>query len=98
MPVLVGWANQKPMFRHTCPRCVYLGRHVEYDLYYCRQSNGKGVILPVILARYGDAGGDYISGRPSGRIDINDPLWVGRLRASEYRLPMAMTQIRKQGA
>lgn len=54
----------KKKYTHNCKDCVFLGEFQEndlqYDLYWCSQSG-----MPTVIARYGDAGGDYLSGMPS---------------------------------
>lgn len=50
--------NAEPRYKHDCKRCVFLGRHERYDLYFCDQGGG----LPTVIARYSSDGPDYISG------------------------------------
>jgi hypothetical protein len=52
-----------PRYEHDCNHCVFLGQYGEYDLYYCPQPM---IHLPTIVARFGDWGGDYHSGRFPG--------------------------------
>lgn len=47
----------EPRYTHDCDDCKFLGHFENYDLYACRQSWG-----PTVIARYGDEGGEYISG------------------------------------
>jgi len=56
--------TDKPKFKHWCNRCVYLGHFyidptMEYDLYYCP---GVGKPIATVLARFGDANEEYLSG------------------------------------
>ena len=45
-------------YQHDCKICVFLGNYRDHDLYYCPQGG-----LPTVIARYSDAGPDYVSGR-----------------------------------
>lgn len=49
----------KPRHTHDCDRCVFLGQHEEYDLYFCKQVAGFG---DTVIARFGSEGPDYSSG------------------------------------
>lgn len=44
---------------HDCPACIFLGEYGKFDLYvHCEQ--------PIkVIARRGDEGSDYVSGRPN---------------------------------
>lgn len=53
-------SNEKPLFTHDCPSCVYLGQHDAHDLYYCAKQVGG----PTVIARYSSDGPDYCSGMP----------------------------------
>lgn len=46
-----------PRYKHDCERCVHLGQHEEFDLYYCEQGGG----MPTLVARWSDSGPDYTS-------------------------------------
>lgn len=59
--------------KHDCERCVYLGQHDEYDLYYCEQNAGSATLV----ARWSDDGPDYVSGLEQ----LNHPAIA---RAHEY--------------
>ena len=48
--------KQKPVFKHDCDECVFLGHVVEHDFYYCDKS------ITTLVARYGNDGPDYTSG------------------------------------
>ena len=65
-------------FIHDCKRCVDLGVYIddgiEHDLYFCEQFG-----VPTVIARYGNSGGDYISGLSKDPGDI--PLREARLSA-----------------
>lgn len=50
-------ASEIPRYKHDCDKCVYLGQHENYDLYYCEQSG-----LPTVICRWGNNGCDYHSG------------------------------------
>lgn len=45
-------------YEHDCKRCVPLGQHEEYDLYYCESGAG----MPTLVARWSSEGPDYKSG------------------------------------
>lgn len=47
--------NEKPMHRHTCEDCKYLGPYQNADLYVC----GVNSKFPVILARFSNDYSDY---------------------------------------
>lgn len=57
---LVVSDEEKPLFRHDCDKCTFLGRHAGHDLYFCPQ----GGLVPTVIARFGDDGPDYVSGLP----------------------------------
>jgi hypothetical protein len=46
----------KPRYEHDCNACVYLGKHKEFDLYFCDTA------FPTIIARFSSDGPDYASG------------------------------------
>ena len=46
-----------PRYEHDCERCHFLGRHKQYDLYYCDYGRD-----PTLLARYDSYGSSYLSG------------------------------------
>jgi len=76
-------AAENPRYEHDCHACTFLGRRVdlhrgEVDLYHCYQLEE----LPTVIARYGDNGPDYTSGR-----NIPDPsLAEARVRAKAFGL------------
>jgi len=80
----VDWKDHEPRYKHDCNQCVFLGHEREYDLYYCPQEG-----LPTILARYGNWGGDYLSGMPTTIFRTREPLSVGRERARAFGLRLA---------
>jgi hypothetical protein len=45
-------------YEHTCPSCTFLGRWLEYDLYFCPQ----GGSCPTVIGRYGNYSPSYTSG------------------------------------
>jgi hypothetical protein len=60
----------KPVFRHDCSSCTYLGLYyldpdddtsarIDYDLYFCPVQAIGG---STVIARFGDDGRDYLSG------------------------------------
>lgn len=55
--------NPEPEYTHDCEKCVFLGRSYSdkktFDVYYCLQ----GGFHPTIVARYGNSGPDYYSGK-----------------------------------
>lgn len=57
-----SWAEREgvPIYPHVCAACVYLGFYDERDLYFCPQ-----VSIPTVLARFGPADQDYLSGTGS---------------------------------
>lgn len=61
-------------FSHDCSTCVYLGEFVRekeyFDLYFCHQGSKNS---PTLLARFSDAGPDYLSGLIFGKMDQDDP-------------------------
>lgn len=46
----------EPRYPHNCGKCIFLGRHEQWDLYHC--ANG---INETVIARKGPDG-DYMSG------------------------------------
>ncbi len=66
----------EPTYQHNCKQCRFLGtfstrqynceteqmEEVAYDLYWCPQDT-----IPTVLARYGDAGEEYLSGMPTDK-------------------------------
>jgi hypothetical protein len=50
--------KENPKYKHDCDQCIYLGIYEDYDLYFCKQG-GKS---PTVLARFGNAGPEYLSG------------------------------------
>jgi hypothetical protein len=45
-----------PRFIHDCKSCLYLGRHEEYDMWFCPTCD-EGTLI----ARYDNEGGEYAS-------------------------------------
>ena len=55
-----GAFNVTKLWEHDCDDCcIYLGGIGQYDIYY------HGEQFPTVVARFGDYGGDYLSG-PDG--------------------------------
>ena len=50
----------EPRFRHDCEDCVFIGHYEGHDIYRCPQ---EGLPWPTIVARYGDDGPEYTSGK-----------------------------------
>lgn len=69
--------------KHDCSNCKPLGEFKEYDLYFCEQ----GVMMPTVIARFGDNGPDYFSGLGFRSME---PLREAEMRAVKdgYILPM----------
>lgn len=63
----------KPVFKHECPNCTFLGTIAgdqgPYDLYHCPQG-----LVPTVIARYSSDGPGYTSGWPSKRFAREFPL------------------------
>ena len=45
--------TEKPMFKHDCDKCAYLGSLPHGDMYACKDT---------VIFRYGSDGPDYLSG------------------------------------
>ena len=69
-----------PRHEHDCEKCIWLGRHEKYDLYFCEQEN----LFPTVIARFGD-GGDYLSGMEFATKDCM-PLFVAKNSAISLAL------------
>jgi hypothetical protein len=50
----------KPLYKHDCELCVFLGQFENEDLYFC--GNQIGPTSKTVIARCSDAAGDYVSG------------------------------------
>jgi hypothetical protein len=61
----------KPIFRHDCEACSFLGHYEEHDLYYCPGE-------PTVIARYGSEGPDYKSGLVFANETLKDTSAVAR--------------------
>ena len=46
----------EPRYTHDCAKCKFLGKHDEYDLYFCDKWSAT------VIARFGSDWGDYLSG------------------------------------
>ena len=78
-----------PRYQGTnCPDCKYLGQYFPYDLYICISGPNR---YKTVLARYGDEGGDYLSGwtfanpKRSGKPSIL-ALYEAKVRAVELKM------------
>lgn len=85
----------EPRFQHDCDVCVWLGRMERWDLYSCPQ-NGH----PTVVARYGDDGPEYESGR--GTLGFLAEQLVrdansSRLNVLRPTLPVTQEQLRDAG-
>lgn len=49
----------KPMYKHDCAHCVYLGTKKDNDHYFCEEG---GLMAPTIIIRHSSDGSDYTSG------------------------------------
>lgn len=85
--------TMRPIFKHDCDVCVFLGHRNGYDTYACPQMGA-----PTIVCRYGDEGANYKSGLVSSTLDsdirwgLSEALargiirvtWVGKKRGLEW--------------
>lgn len=55
----LGGPQGKPVFKHDCLSCQYLGTYDGRDLYYC---SGLSDTYPTVVARWGNLDGNYASG------------------------------------
>jgi len=69
---------EKARFTHDCDKCNYLGRHNEFDLYFCATE-------PTVIARYGEEA-DYKSGMGFAYKYVSEPLFEAKRRAVEMGL------------
>lgn len=68
-----------PRFTHDCSLCSFLGQDAEHDLYFCEGCFRSDIVLPSVLARFGNDGPEYISGLDVARqvrsaLDFEHPL------------------------
>lgn len=66
-------------FTHDCDVCEYLGRHEEYDLYFCKEA-------PTVVARFSSAGADYTSGMAFATPGGSKPLYEAKKLAIKQGL------------
>ncbi len=66
-------------FVHDCDVCKYLGRHEEYDLYFCKTE-------PTVIARFSGEGSKYMSGMAFATIGGSKPLYEAKQRAIKWGL------------
>ena len=82
----------KPIFKHDCGRCDYLGDYKAVnpndvlqtrmvDLYFC----GEGDFTWTVIARYGNSGEEYMSGNAFA-YGQSEPLTVAAKRAIKQGL------------
>lgn len=84
--VVSSHSNQRPKYKHDCPRCTFLGRNKDselgsVDLYHCEQAF---INTPTVIVRYGSEGREYVSGR--GEDNSNHHLFEARRRAVALQL------------
>jgi hypothetical protein len=80
----------KPIWKHDCSHCIFLGTYQykdsNLDIYYC----GQGENAPTVVARYGDDRPEYSSGWPNDAEVAafpNNPRVIARERARARHLP-----------
>lgn len=87
--------NAIPVYEHDCDKCVFIGNTpcsskyvpkgiLSVDLYVCK--NGPGTTF---IARYGNDGGDYMSGF--------SPFWFFRDDMRDYPLVIAVKEAMLRG-
>lgn len=69
-----------PLHKHDCNKCIYLGQYVcqydkTWDLYVCLEN------IQTVVARYGNRGGEYLSGMCFAKKDGVPELYEAKLRA-----------------
>jgi len=60
----------EPRYGHDCKACIFLGRHRDYDVYYCSNSKVGG---GSIIARWANRPESYTSSPVSTALTIQDP-------------------------
>lgn len=75
------------LWRHDCTRCIPLGTHTFYDLYFC-----PGILGGSVLARYGHDAPAYAS----GPVDVLLHAGWDR-REPDHPLVVAITRAREKG-
>ena len=88
---------QKPLYKHDCEKCVYLGSAQEKDFYFCNKSLAGGDSL---IIRLSDKPSDYLSmpvevakgGIISGEINDSTFELAYHLYRVNKLLKMAMSQ------
>lgn len=83
-----NFSKTKPKFKHDCPDCMFLGRHMGTDLYYCPQA-GNGTII----VRYSSEPSDNSSGIVFGQMavtngEFNRPIAQAYMRAKALNLTL----------
>ena len=58
----------KPLYKHDCNNCTFLGTFNNEDLYFCKQ----GGHIPTLIVRYSSDGPDYSSGFQFGEREKNN--------------------------
>jgi hypothetical protein len=60
----------KPLFKHYCNECVFLGNlnssEQLYDLYFCRDGGSN----PTVIARYGNEDHEFLSGIYGNQLEL----------------------------
>lgn len=72
-------SSEPARFEHDCDVCKYLGRHEQYDLYFCKTT-------PTVIGRFSSEGADYTSGMVFATPDGSKPLYEAKKRAIKYGL------------
>jgi hypothetical protein len=89
--IITVFRKQKPRFIHDCKNCIFLGRHHEYDLYFCAQD-----FSDTVIARYSDNGPDYLSSLKM-MVVSNSVLLVAKKRAIKMGLLIDYCKCSKSG-
>ena len=69
--------KMKPLFKHDCTECKFLGTFNGQDLYFCNQVEAGSTVI----ARYGDEGSEYFSGMVFAKPDVSEELFEAKNRA-----------------
>jgi hypothetical protein len=75
----INWNHYfRPRFKHDgCPKCVFLGHYLDWDMYFCPQTQVIDDPIPTLIFRAGSEPSEYIS-LP---FFVHDTLLNGSLRA-----------------
>lgn len=72
----------KPKFKHDCQDCIFLGRHNDHDLYFCKQGGNRDTVI----ARFGNHGSNYASGLQFAEVGGIPELHVAKNLAKQKNL------------